>query len=281
VIRNAENLGFAAGVNIGIRATSRPFVLLLNPDTEVKPGAIAALVNHARQYPEVGIAGPRVVNLDGSLQSSRFRFPSLLDLVLSATYLYQLLPNSSWLNRQRFGNQEVSAPVASEAVSGCCFLVRRTVLEQVGLLDEDFFMYAEETDLCLRASRAGWRVDYVPAAVIVHEGGGSSRLARRRNFLEFRRSILRFFLKHRGRGAAEVARLLLLLFLIVRLPYWASRSLLPGNGRAEGAAHFRNVLAGISFLLAPLPRLLARPVPPGPANSAPGRGESADARLFE
>lgn len=278
VLRNARNLGFAGGVNVGIRATRLPFVLLLNPDAQVEPGAVGALVGHAARRPEVGIVGPRVLNPDGSLQSSRFRFPSLANLALSASYLYQLFPRSALWNRERFGGTPAAEPVATEAVSGCCFLVRRALLEEVGLLDETFFMYAEETDLCFRARRAGWQVHYVPQARVVHAGGGSSRLARRRNFLEFRRSILRFMHKHRGRPAAEAARVLLLLGLVLRLPYWSLRALGPGAGRAHARGELGNLGAALAFLSAPIPRLLAPPRAGDAACGAPAEAPDPRAR---
>jgi hypothetical protein len=253
VIRNERNVGFASGVNVGLRASRHPLVLLLNPDTRVVGDALSRLVDYSIAHPEAGIVGPRVLNEDGTLQASRFRFPSLLNQLLAATYLYQLLPGSRFFNRERLGGGEAATPV--DAVSGCCFLVRRSVLDTVGVLDEDFFMYAEETDLCYRAWQAGFEVHYAPVGEIVHLRGASSRLASRRNFLEYRRSILRFFRKHRGALATQGARALLLLFLVARFPYWALR-VYAGRDREMAAQQFGNYRAGILFLLQPLDRLL-------------------------
>ena len=255
VIRNDCNLGFAGGVNVGLRASRHPLVLLLNPDTRVVHGALARLIAYADTHPEAGIVGPRVLNEDGTLQSSRFRFPSLLNQLLAATYLYKLLPGSRFFNRERFGGHAVDAPEPVDAVSGCCFLVRLSVIDAVGVLDEAFFMYAEETDFCYRARQAGFEVHYAPVGEIVHLRGGSSRLASRRNFLEYRRSILLFFRKHRGAAATQGARALLLLFLLVRLPYWAIRSRF-GSDRESGAAQLALYRAGVGFLLQPLDRIL-------------------------
>jgi GT2 family glycosyltransferase len=259
VIRNARNLGFAGGVNQGLRAARHPLVLLLNPDTRVLAGALGRLVDYADAHPRAGIVGPRVLNEDGSLQASRFRFPSLLNQALAATYLYQLLPGSRFFNRERYGGRDVATSESVEVVSGCCFLVRRSVLDTVGVLDEDFFMYAEETDLCYRARQAGFEVHYAPVGEIVHLGAGSSRLASRRNFLEYRRSILLFFHKHRGVLATHGARCLLLLLLAVRLPYWALQARL-GRDRETAAAQLALYRAGVRFLLRPLDRILAGPV---------------------
>ena len=255
VIRSGSNLGFAGGVNVALRASRHPLILLLNPDTRVLGDAIPRLIDYADAHPEAGIIGPRVLNTDGSLQSSRFRFPSLLNQALAATYLYKLLPESRFFNRERMGGRQTLEPEPVDAVSGCCFLVRRSVLDAVGVLDEAFFMYAEETDLCYRAWRAGFEVHYAPVGEIVHFGGGSSRLASRRNFLEYRRSILRFFRKHRGALATQAARALLLLFLLVRIPYWTLRSWL-GPERELAAAQAAHYRAGVRFLFQPVARIL-------------------------
>jgi len=255
VIRNERNVGFAGGVNVGLRASRHPLVLLLNPDTRVVGDVLSRLVDYASAHPEAGIVGPRVLNEDGTLQASRFRFPSLLNLLLEATYLPKLLPGSRFFDRERLGGSDAATPARVEAVSGCCFLVRRSVLDGVGVLDESFFMYAEETDFCYRAWQAGFEVHYAPVGEIVHLHGASSRLASRRNFLEYRRSILRFFRKHRGPLATEGARVLLLLFLVARLPYWALRTY-TGQDRETAAQNFGNYRAAIRFLLQPLDRLL-------------------------
>ena len=253
LLRNEANLGFAGGVNAGLRAALGRYVLLLNSDTRVLGDAVAQLLAYAEARPRAGIIGPRVLNEDGTLQESRFRFPSLLNLLLAASYFYQLFPHSPWWNRERLAGFDPDQPAVVDAVSGCCFLMRRDLLDKIGLLDETFFMYAEEPDLCWRAWHAGYEVHYAPVGEIVHFGGGSSRLARRRNFLEFRRSILRFFAKHRGRGQAELARVLLITFLAVRLPYWALGAAL---GRSEAREQLANYLAGMRFLCQPIGRLL-------------------------
>jgi len=255
VIRNPRNLGFAGGVNVGLRAARHPLVLLLNTDTLVVGDAIGDLLRYAAHHPEAGIVGPRVLNRDGSLQDSCFRFPSLRHLALSSTYLYKLFPGSRFFDHERMGGADLSRPQAVDAVSGCSFLVRKEVVDALGGLDEGYFMYAEETDFCFRAWRLGFEVHYAPVGEIIHFGGGSSRLASRRMFLEYRRSLLRFFRKNRGVASAQVARLLLTLFLVLRIPYWATRSAL-GSNPEHAAGQLRNYLAGVCFLLRPLGRVL-------------------------
>ena len=249
VLRNARNLGFAGGVNTGLRAAREPLVLLLNTDTLVLGDAIPKLLAYAQGHPEAGIIGPRVLNADRTLQRSYFRFPSLLNLALSSTYLYKLFPRSRFFNREYYAGLPTDRASAVDAVSGCAFLVRREVIEQVGVLDEGFFMYAEETDFCFRARAAGWSVHYAPVGEIVHLGGGSSRLQSRRMFLEFRRSLLRFHRKHGGPLAALAARGLLALTLLLRIPYWALRACLPGAARERARARLGNYVAGVRLLL--------------------------------
>lgn len=258
LIRSPRNLGFAGGVNLGFANSSHRLILLVNTDTGVLPGAIEALRDYAVAHPEAGVVGPLVRNKDGSLQISCWRFPSLLNLVLSATYLYKLFPRSAILNRERLAGR-LDRPAPVDAVSGCFFLVRREAIERAGPFDERYFMYAEETDFCFRVWRAGLEVHYAPIAEIVHFGGASAKLAARRNFLEYRRSVIRFFVLHRGRAVAECARILLLLFLVLRLPYWSLQAL-GGRDRISARAQLGNYLAGAAYLLRPLSRIL-RPAP--------------------
>lgn len=260
LIRSDRNLGFAGGVNVGLRAAEHPYVLLLNTDTTVVGNALEALIAYAEAHPEAGIVGPRVLNADGTLQDSRFRFPSIPNLILASTYLYKLFPRSSLLNRERHAGSDPMEARPVDAVSGCCFLIRQEALERVGLLDESYFMYAEETDLCFRAWSLGFEVHYAPVGEIVHLGGGSSRLMSRRTFLEYRRSILRFFHKHRGRASTEAARWLLMLFLLLRIPYWALCAWLWPDPDRTHRGQLENYLAGMRFLWQPTRRILERPV---------------------
>jgi GT2 family glycosyltransferase len=250
VIRNPTNLGFAGGVNTGLRAARAPLILLLNPDTLASADAVASLVAYARAHPEVGVVGPKVLNRDGSLQASIFRAPSLPNLLLSASFLYQLFPRSPFFNRERYGGRDPNEIGPVEAVSGCCFLVRREVIERVGVLDEGFFMYAEETDFCLRARRAGFAVHYSAAGPIVHFGGESAKLASRRMVVQFRRSLVRFARKHHGRVYALVVRALLALSLALRLPYWGLRSLRGGEAGQRAREQAGHYWAGLGDLLA-------------------------------
>ena len=240
-----RNLGFAGGVNVGFAAAREELVLLLNTDVRFEAEALESLAAYAEGEPGVGICGPRVSFDDGSFQSSYWRFPSLWQLLCTSLYLYKLFPGTRLFDGERYGGHVFDEPHDVDAVSGCIFLLRRSLLERIGGLDEGYFMYFEETDLCRRAWSAGSSVRYVPDASFVHFGGVSARLARRRNFLQFRRSRVRFFRKHHGVLAAACARALNALFLAVRLPAWSIRSLLPGPGRGEARARVSLYASGI------------------------------------
>ena len=135
-------------------------------------------------------------------------------------------------------------------MSGCCFLLRREVIERIGVLDDGFFMYAEETDFCLRARRAGFEVQYSAAGPIVHFGGESARQASRRMVVQFRRSLVRFARKHHGRVYAGAVRALLATSLALRLPYWGLRSLRGGEAGRNARQQAGHYLAGLGNLLA-------------------------------
>ena len=178
------NLGFGRAANRGIAATRAPFVLIVNPDLTVSPGALGALVAHLRADPACGVAGPRVVSLDGATYPSARAFPTLAD-ALGHGFVGLVKPDNRWSRRYRHEGR-------TDWVSGTAMLCRRTALEAVGGFDEDYFMYVEDVDLCWRIRLAGWGVGYVPGAVVEHEIGGSSEAAPYRMIAAHHRSLLRF-----------------------------------------------------------------------------------------
>jgi GT2 family glycosyltransferase len=209
----SENRGLAAGWNIGIRRAASRYVLLLNSDAWLVGDALARLVTFADRRPEAAVVAPRLLNQDGSLQRSVRGFPTLWRLATEYFFLRKLAPRSPVLNGFYAGGFDHDEVREAEFVMGACMLVRRSAIDQVGLLDEDFFLFSEETDWCYRFRRAGWQVLFFPGAECVHVGGAShgGRLYR-----ENLRGHLRFLRKHRGRRYAERARRLLLLSLRLR-----------------------------------------------------------------
>ena len=173
VVQVGRNAGFSAGNNAGIRnALARPvspdYVFLLNPDTLVESGAIAKLIDFMEAHPKVGLTGSRMMYPDGRMQMSSFRFHSVWSELENSIRLGVV---SKLLENKRVVIPLPDEPVQVDWVGGAAMMIRRAVLDQIGLLDETYFVYYEETDYCLRASRAGWSSWYIPQSIIVHLEG--------------------------------------------------------------------------------------------------------------
>lgn len=195
LIENEENVGFVRATNQAIAASRGTYLLLLNSDTIAPPGSLARMVSFMKHHPDAGAVAPKLVNPDGSFQASYARFPTLVSESLSAF----------GLNRRLWGPYHPSppprpdeAPHPVDWAPGACLLFRRSVIEAVGPLDEEFWMYSEDTDLCYRIHRAGWKVYYLPEVEIVHLGGASSRQCRPESVACLYGSKVRFFRKHYG-----------------------------------------------------------------------------------
>ncbi|MBN1246318.1 MAG: glycosyltransferase family 2 protein [Anaerolineae bacterium] len=204
-----ENLGFAGGNNRGLAAAQGETILLLNSDTKVLPGALSALRQYLEDHPKVGLVGPKLLNGDGTTQSSRRRFPTLPLLFLESTWLQPLAPRRSL---ERFYMEDVPEATAHPVdwVTGAAMMVRTEVVRQVGGLDEDYFMYSEELDWCRRIREAGWEIAYTPAAEIIHYGGRSSDQVVPARHIYFQTSKVRYARKFHGRAVAELLRVWLL-----------------------------------------------------------------------
>lgn len=194
VIEAGANVGFAAANNIGIRASESEFALLLNSDTIVPPGAIDVLVADARAHPEAGIVGPRVVDGQGRPEISFGRMMGPLNELLQKTR------GRLYARGVRLVTASVERLVHSahypDWVSGACLLVRRAVAQEVGLLDERFFIYCEDVDFCAMVRGRGYKVRFTPAAEIVHHRGRSVAQNRAQVSTAYRRSQIAFYEKH-------------------------------------------------------------------------------------
>lgn len=199
LVENQENLGFARANNQALAQSQGRYILLLNSDTLLQPGSLLAMVSFMDSHPEVGIVGAELINRDGSIQVSWAEFPGILSEILGINFR----------SRKRYPSQNGNLAYQVDWVGGACLLIRHSAMEQVGSLDERFFMYSEELDWCYRTRQFGWLICYLPGAKVVHLGGQSSRLASRRMKAELYRSKLMFFCKHYGRQRA----LLLTVFL--------------------------------------------------------------------
>jgi hypothetical protein len=224
-----ENRGMGGGNNTGMRASESPYWFLLNSDAWAVDGAIERLAAFADAHPEAGVVGPRLSNPDGSLQRSVRGDPTTWRLATEYLFLRKLAPGSQALNAfygAGFAHDETRAV---ESLFGAALLVRAAAAVDVGLFDESFFMFSEETDWLFRFRKAGWKVFFTPEAEVVHLGGASHG---GRLYDENLRGILRFLAKNRGVREAERARLLLLWSLRTRtLVYRGER----GRMYREGA----------------------------------------------
>lgn len=232
LIVNTKNRGFAAANNQGIAVAKGRYILLLNSDTIVLDGAIARTVAFADAHDEAGIVGCRVLNADRTLQPTCFMFPSVLNMLLSSTYLYKLRRHSRFFGRERMTWWRRDDIRDVEVVTGCCMLARRDAVDQVGGMDDAFFMYGEETDWCFRVRSAGWRIMFFPYGEIIHFGGASTRQEAAEMLLQLKAGILQFVCKHRRRSVYVMCCVLMGLFFALRLPFWAINGVIcPRNRR--------------------------------------------------
>jgi N-acetylglucosaminyl-diphospho-decaprenol L-rhamnosyltransferase len=208
-----ENRGLAYGWNAGIERTSGRYVLLLNSDAWLDEGALDALVAFADAHPEAAVVGPRLRYPDGRLQRSVRGFPTLWRLATEFLYLRKLAPNTRALNAFYAGGFDHRQVREAEVLMGAVWLVRREAIERVGLADDAFFLFSEETDWAYRFARAGWKLLFFPGAGATHVYAASHK---GRLFVENLRGQLRFLRKHRGDAYAERARRLLLVALRLR-----------------------------------------------------------------
>jgi N-acetylglucosaminyl-diphospho-decaprenol L-rhamnosyltransferase len=208
-----ENRGYGAGLNAGMRLARGSYVLILNSDAWLVEEALSRLVAFADEHLDAAVVAPRLTNQDGSLQRSVRGFPTLWRLATEYFFLRKLAPRSRVLNAFYAGDFDHDSTREVEWVMGACLLVRRAAMDAVGLFDESFFMFSEETDLLYRFHRAGWKVWFLPEAEVVHVGGATHG---GRLFVENVKGHLRFFAKHRSPRAAARARRLLLVALRLR-----------------------------------------------------------------
>lgn len=213
LIENSDNVGFARANNQGIHLASGQYILLLNPDTEVRFSALRSLVDFLATHPTAGAVGGRLLTGEGGLQASCH------PMLTPAREFWRLLGlDSVWpLATYRMGSWSQSAPHPVEVICGACLLLRRAALDQVGLLDETYFMYTEEVDLCYRLARAGWELWWAPQAEVVHYGGASSKQIAEAMYLQLYRSKVQFYRKFGGEFYAGQFKLFLRLAYAPRL----------------------------------------------------------------
>jgi GT2 family glycosyltransferase len=224
LIENKENAGFGAANNQAIRRAKGAFLLLVNSDAMLKPGAVSALLEQMRRDDRTAVVGPKLLNADGSLQRSCYKFPGPARSVFENTLLTAAFPNHRIFGDYRGWDHD--APRQVDFAIGACLLVRKSAVDQVGLFDEAFFLYAEETDWLYRFHRAGWNIWFTPAGEVQHLCGASGLQQSDRVFVEFHRGQERFVRKHFGWHGLAIYRVAKIFGSVARLAVFSARSVL-------------------------------------------------------
>jgi N-acetylglucosaminyl-diphospho-decaprenol L-rhamnosyltransferase len=251
-IAQRENRGFAHGCNAGWRRGSAPYVLFLNPDARIGEPSLSTLVTVLERDPAVGAVAPRIHDADGSLDHSLRRYPRLRSTYSRALFLHRLFPGASWTDELVRAREAYEAPGRPDWVSGACVLVRRDALEALGGMDERFFMYCEDIDLCRRIVDQGWELAYEPAALVVHAGGASS--PRTGLVPVLAASRIRYAHKHYGRLRAALERIGVGLEAATHL-------VVSRGGMAARRGHARALRVALEPSGSPLAERLGRPAP--------------------
>lgn len=210
---NEDNPGFARANNQAIHHTFGKYILLLNPDTVVMPGTLAELIQFMDENPQAGVAGPRLLNPDQSLQVSCYPRPTLFREFWRMFHLESISHQGTY--PMELWSLEICKEV--DVLKGACLILRRDTLNQVGLLDEDYFIYSEEVDLCYRVQRAGWRLYWVPQAQLIHFGGQSTQQVAQEMFLMLYKGKILYFRKHYGKLAVQIYKFILFMASLWRL----------------------------------------------------------------
>ena len=218
-IGNNSNQGYTRPMNQGLKAAHGQYLMQLNPDTKILSGAIDKLMSYMDGNTQIGICGPKVLNRDGTFQKQcRRGEPRPAAMISYFLRLSSLFPNSKTFGGYLLEYEDEDATIEVDALSGSCMLIRREVIEEIGYLDEQFFAYQEDTDICSRARQAGWKVCYYPEAQIIHYGGqGGSRVEPYRSIIEWHRSYWLYYKKHIAGDYIFIINWLYYLLMVAKL----------------------------------------------------------------
>lgn len=210
VLANDKNVGFGKTVNVGLRASSGEYILVLNNDTWMHAGALDALIGYLDAHGDVGIVGPKVLSGDGSLQQQcRRKIPTPTAALLYFSGVARMFPNNPKVAGYLMTAAAEDETLEVDSVSGACLLVRRAVVEAIHGFDPEYYLYGEDMDFCWRTKLAGWKVVYFPGAVITHFGGqGGTGKKKMYATIEWHRAMWIFYRKHRAPTAGVAERAL-------------------------------------------------------------------------
>ncbi len=253
IIRNEENLGFAAANNKAIRVSRGGFVLLLNDDAVLQQGSLELMLQKLESNPKIGALGPKLLNPDGSAQSryTNRRFPQLRDVLFLVLHLEEIFEKKAFTRDlfTPFRDSELSGE--TDHIAGACLMARREALDAVGLFDEGFYYWFEDTDLCYRLKKAGWRIAYLAEARVTHYGSASlNKLPQLDRSAMFLRSQMYFFKRHSSPPRYFLLRLTLASVLCLRLPLFILfRICRSGWNRREWSDSMRAFLSAVRLLV--------------------------------
>jgi GT2 family glycosyltransferase len=248
LLRNSENLGFAKANNAGIRISCGDYVCLINSDVVVPRGCLRRLAAYMQANPTVGLVGPRMIGPDGVLRRSTMRLPSFTNSIGRALGADRIPMLSRVFGGQMMSDFSHEKTADVEVLNGWFWMVRREALDQVGLLDEQFFIYGEDLDWCNRFRKLGWRIVFFADAKAIHYGGASSSAAPVRFYLEMQRANLQYWRKHHGAVGLALNCAIVTLQHAVRLICYSALSFLKIGNMAEAAAKRRRSRALLAWM---------------------------------
>ena len=248
LIRNEENLGFAKANNIGIRESTGRYIYLVNSDVIVLDNCIDGLIKFMDKNPLVGMAGPRILNPDHTLQCSCRHFPSAWNNLCQVLGLNYVFPKSAFFSEpmMKYWPHDVERKV--DVLSGCFWMVRREALDEVGLLDERFFFYGEDIDWCKRFHKAEWDVMFYPGAEAIHFGWASSNNAPIRFYIEMQKADLQYWRKYHGNLGRLTYWIIILVRQLLRIPVFAFMYVFRAKNRDTARFKLNRAHACICFL---------------------------------
>jgi len=248
LVRAAANLGFSRANNLGIKLCDADYVCFINSDVVVPLRCLEAIVDYMEQNPSVGMLGPKMIAPNGDVGDSVMRLPTIWNTLCCAMAFHRLFKRSKWFGGYMMAGFPYDSTTDVEVLTGWFWMVRKAALEQVGGLDEQFFMYGEDIDWSHRFRKAGWRVVFYADAWALHYGAASSSAAPARFYVEMRRANLQYFRKHHGWLGEAGYKLVLMLHELVRLAGHSAVYLLFSSRRKQAKSKIASSLSCFGWL---------------------------------
>ena len=233
LIKNNDSIGFARANNQALKLAQGQYILLLNPDTEIYPGAIRTLITFLDSRPKAGVVAPQLINPDGSIQASCRAFPTFFGLFVELIGLSRLAPPGSKARNYKMLDWDHNDERQVDQPQGACLMIRKELFNQIGILDEGYFMLFEEVDWCYRAKQAGWEIWFTPEAKVLHHLGQSIKQVKTKMILSSHRGMYRFWQKHHSKNKEYLSAIIygaLILLAYYRIAAYSLRkALLPSK----------------------------------------------------